>query len=446
MRPLSSNTQTALLFYLAFTGLLLLVTFWPQAIPASGKIINNLKNDNLEEIDLRYKVNQLEEYWQNSLIKSGYKPENIYKLRDEQLLKRQEGVVKIKWVSSYNTIVLPDGADEKELLRLGSEWQSLNNSVGFITDTPKWGYINHYLWLRLTSHFQIRTKYRQVTLPVNQLTLVQPIAELTNKLPGLVPQLPPELDTGELLRLLPELAEKVPVDKVPDDLKQFKTPLNKKARIAIIIDDVGFVKGPADEMLKIPEALTWAVLPGAPYTRKYTEAAKERGFEILLHLPLEPLSGAENPGPGIIKRNWTKEEISRQLKKDLAELPDAVGINNHMGSAGTSDERFMKILMSEIKQENKFFIDSFTTSKSVAEKFARIYQVPFAKRQVFIDNENDLESKKEAIQELIKIALRDGEAIGIAHVREGTAKAIKEMIPEFVKNGIEIVPVSELVK
>ena len=274
--------------------------------------------------------------------------------------------------------------------------------------------------------------------------MIQPVSGFKGKLPGLVPAFPPEFNPEILPKSLPVKIPKVPPFKKPDLEKP--PHVKKQAQVAIIIDDVGFVTEPADEMLKVPAHLTWAILPGAPYTRKYTEAAKEHGIEVLLHLPLEPISKNNNPGPGLIKREWNEAEIADQLNKDLAELPEAVGINNHMGSAGTSDGPFMGVLMKEIKQHRLFFVDSLTIAGSVAEKYARLNQVPFAKRKVFIDNESTLESKEAALHELIRIALRDGEAIGIAHVRTGTAQAIIEMLPEFVKAGIEIVPVSELVR
>jgi polysaccharide deacetylase 2 family uncharacterized protein YibQ len=127
-------------------------------------------------------------------------------------------------------------------------------------------------------------------------------------------------------------------------------------------------------------------------------------------------------------------------------IPGAVGVNNHMGSAGTADYRLMLVLMSEIKKRNLFFIDSLTTPRSVGDKCAALYRVPMAKRNVFIDNAEDLDSKIRALEELLRYALKYGTAIGIGHARPGTGEAILTMLPKFAAAGVEIAPVSQLVK
>jgi polysaccharide deacetylase 2 family uncharacterized protein YibQ len=413
-RPLEPTVKTALIFYLIFAGLLTVVTLWP---PASRTAIGQLSDN-----------------------KSATTISGTIELR----LKQQDGKEKLQWISAESTIVLPATATKSQLIRLSSQWETLNHSFGFNINSTRWGYSNGFLRVKLNSSVRLVFGNRFINLPLEQLSLIQPVSEFKGKLPGLVPTFPPQVTPVILPKRLPLAVPKVPSIKKPGMEKPLH--IKKQAKVAIIIDDVGFVTGPADAMLKIPAHLTWAILPDAPYTRKYTEAAIEHGFEILLHLPLEPLSSSNNPGPGLIKRDWSEEQIASQLDKDLAELPEAVGINNHMGSAGTSDGPFMEILMKEIKQHRIFFVDSLTIAGSVAEKYARSNKVPFAKRKVFIDNGSTLDSKEAALRNLMRIALRDGEAIGIAHVRIGTAQAIIEMLPEFVKAGIEIVPVSELVR
>jgi uncharacterized protein len=217
-----------------------------------------------------------------------------------------------------------------------------------------------------------------------------------------------------------------------------------KARVAIIIDDVGFLQQPGIEMLQVPARLTWSVLPFGPYSKELALAGHKRGFEVMLHLPMAAIHGKIHPGPGLIDRNWSKEKMLAQLAADLQAVPGATGINNHMGSPGHQDQALMRTLMQEIKIRHLFYIDSLTDF-SIAGHYAKLYQVPFAKRDVFIDHYRDLAANEASLQQLIKIALKNGSAIGIGHTREGTAKEITEMLPEFAKAGVAIVPVSELV-
>lgn len=234
------------------------------------------------------------------------------------------------------------------------------------------------------------------------------------------------------------------VSAINDKATQSLESLKSKARVAIIIDDVGEQLQPAEELLQIPAQLTWSVLPYRPYTKELALAGQKHGFEILLHLPMASIHGKINPGPGMIDRNWSKEKMLGQLEADLQEVPDATGINNHMGSVGRNDLALMTVLMQELKKRHLFYVDSLTDF-SLAENYASQYRVPFAKRDVFIDHYRDLTANEDSIRQLIRIASRKGFAIGIGHAREGTATEIKDMLPEFSKAGVAIVPVSELV-
>jgi polysaccharide deacetylase 2 family uncharacterized protein YibQ len=404
----------------------------------------------LTAIDPVTQEKMMRDCWDQLLVKSGYQI-------NSQTIQTRFGVKKDRhrtfpWVRSEMQFVLPavvwpdsSHSMERSLLRLGSTWKGLAKSGGLFISQARWGYSHSCLWVKIDSHFQFQMPGARFIIPAQQITLVQPIR-------------PSKIGKFQIIGLVPSPDPKISTGRIPKEIRDTNTnknpprPLNWETeeseagpRVAIIIDDIGYCRKPADEMLKIPAKLTWAILPFAPYSAEYLEAAKAHGCEIILHLPLEPVDHRQNPGPGEIIKEWSRDQIIGQLNKDLNTVYGAVGINNHMGSAGTQDDRLMEILMREIKQRKLFFVDSMTGADSVAQRYAGIYRVPFAKRKVFIDNEPDLESKKAALRELIHLAVRDGAAIGIAHAREGSAQAITEMLPEFIKAGVEIVPVSELV-
>lgn len=430
MRPLTTNQKTALIFYLAYAGLLCIVSLWSPVKPAvSGKL-------NPDQIELQKGLNDLSNLqksfdvlWKEALNRQGWGQERHILSAESKLEEYKLGKVEVKWINVSSNILLPENATEKDLVELINDWEDINRSLELDSTKIKWGYQKKQLWLKLSNGLSVKAPGGIKTFPIRQLTLITtPKAELNNKWPGIIPRLPPEIrPPGKV--------------EIPKDI-----PVIKKPRVALIIDDVGSVRKAADAMLKVPARLTWAVLPFTPHGKEYIQAAKERGFEVILHLPMEPLDRSNSPGPGVIKGEWTEEEIIKQLEANLNQVPGAVGINNHMGSAGTADERLMGIIMGYLKNKDLFFIDSMTSQHSLGEAIARRYQVKFNKRNVFIDNLKDLTSKKNALRELIKLALRKGEAIGIGHVRDGTAEAIIEMLPEFEKAGIAIVPVSELVK
>lgn len=427
MRPLTPIEKTAFIFYLVYAGILLFFSYWNPAQPVTSDRLN-LRDEELGngQSDFTSLQRAFEDLWEKALSRKGWDRSKLLIQTENKLEEDNLNRTAVKWVNAKSKYLLPDNATAEDLAELVAEWENINHSLNLKQGDPQWGYQRGQLWLRLNSELPVNLEGSAKNLPVQQLTIVIPAgADLNRNWPGLIPRLPP--------RIPPPVVERPQAQ-----------PLVQKPRVALIIDDVGSVRKAADAMLQVPAKLTWAVLPFTPYAAEYAEAARERGFEVMLHLPLEPLDRKNNPGPGLIRRDWTEEEIIAQLEANLNQVPGAVGINNHMGSAGTADERLMDLIMGHIKAKGLYFVDSMTTDRSVGEAVARRYQVRFKKRHVFIDNLPDIDSKKKALRELIKVALVKGEAIGIGHVRDGTAEAIIEMLPEFEEAGIELVTVSEL--
>jgi polysaccharide deacetylase 2 family uncharacterized protein YibQ len=217
-------------------------------------------------------------------------------------------------------------------------------------------------------------------------------------------------------------------------------------RAAIIVDDVGVVPG-TDRFLSLPAALTFAVLPFAPYAKDDALLASAAGRTVLLHLPLEAANGA-NPGPGVIRGAWSQEQILAQLDADLAAVPGAVGANNHMGSRGTSDEALMRILLPALQKRGMFFVDSMTPAKrkfSASGRVARSLGMQYSARDIWLDNGDSREAVEAQLRKLLMTAKKRGHAIGICHAnRPYTLAALTAVLPEFAKAGIRIVPVTEL--
>jgi len=161
---------------------------------------------------------------------------------------------------------------------------------------------------------------------------------------------------------------------------------------------------------------------------------------------MEANDSSTNPGPGAIKLYMPEEEIRQTVRKCLLNFPYIIGTNNHMGSKITENRKIMEIILEEIRESNIFFIDSITSKNSVAYEIAQEMGIKSAVRSVFLDNENDMDYIKEQMLKVQETALREGEVIAIGHSRINTFYVLKMMTPELIKAGIEIVPLSELVK
>lgn len=226
----------------------------------------------------------------------------------------------------------------------------------------------------------------------------------------------------------------------------FFTQPQPQAKLAIIIDDFGFNRRGTEELLNIQRPLTAAVLPFRPYAKKDARLAKEAGLEVILHQPLEPLSPQANPGEGAIYTDMQEEEIKEIFIKNLNSLPQVVGVNHHMGSKASANQRVMQGLLDLIKARDLFYIDSSTSQDSVAAHLARENDVPTKENYLFIDNIDDKQEIKEMILHLAEVALDKGELLIIGHVKENTAQAIKETIPKLEEKGIKLVYASQMVK
>jgi len=165
----------------------------------------------------------------------------------------------------------------------------------------------------------------------------------------------------------------------------------------------------------------------------------------MLHQPMEPdeLSRV-NPGPGVLLTSMSPDDIIRQLNANLDEIPDIKGVNNHMGSKMTANAPQMRQIFSVLKKRDLFFVDSRTTSKSVCRLSAGLLQVPFAERDVFLDHRHDAAFIRKQIKTLIRIAKKDGHAIGIAHPHATTCTVLNDSMGELKKQ-VDIVPVSQVV-
>ena len=217
----------------------------------------------------------------------------------------------------------------------------------------------------------------------------------------------------------------------------------KKPLVAIIIDDMGYRKAVGEQFLKLDMELSFSFLPFGPHTRDLSQKAKQLGKDILLHLPMEPNDLKSDPGPGALMVSMNKKTIQKIFKKDLAEVPMAIGVNNHMGSRFTCNPKAMRIVLEQVRAEGLFFLDSLTISKSVGFAMAGAMGIKTIKRDVFLDNNLNKKKIINQLESLVKIAEKYGQAIGIGHPNRETLDAVIEF-GSRLKSRVSLVGVHEL--
>lgn len=211
--------------------------------------------------------------------------------------------------------------------------------------------------------------------------------------------------------------------------------------IAIIIDDLGLNREAGQRLLAMDQPLTLAFLPHRPYSREQARAAAANGKEVILHLPMANKARIAL-GPGGLAADMSRQQTQRTLRRALASVPAATGINNHMGSLLTQVQEPMNWVMEELAGRDLLFIDSRTTAATVAQATALSKNVPAMSRDVFLDNKRDEASIHRQFRQLLKEARQKGTAIGIGHPYDETLDYLEKILPKLDRHGYAIATVS----
>ena len=239
-----------------------------------------------------------------------------------------------------------------------------------------------------------------------------------------------------------EIPDHETVEPVPPPVDETDT----RPKVAIIIDDMGYGNGIQHRFLDLPYVITYSVLPHSPDQVEIANIAHDKGREVLLHLPMEPLEYPKvDSGPGTLLASMTTDTMIDVLNENLAAVPHIVGVNNHMGSRLTMESGALYPIFTVLKKNNLFFVDSRTTRHTVCRPSARLFQLPFAQRDVFLDHVRTEDFVEKQLKLLVRVAEKRGQAIGIGHPYKPTYKILKSRLPE-INEQVKLVPVSELVR
>ncbi|WP_437889129.1 divergent polysaccharide deacetylase family protein [Phytobacter sp. V91] len=198
-------------------------------------------------------------------------------------------------------------------------------------------------------------------------------------------------------------------------------------KLAIVIDDFGYRPQTENQVLAMPAALSVAVLPNAPHAREMATKAHNAGHEVLIHLPMAPLS-KQPLEKDTLRPEMSSAEIERIISDAVSKVPYATGLNNHMGSAMTSSLFGMQKVMQALSRYDLYFLDSMTIGNSQAMRAASGTGVKVIKRRVFLDdtqNESDIRAQ---FNRAVELARRNGSAIAIGHPHPATVRVLQQMM------------------
>lgn len=231
-------------------------------------------------------------------------------------------------------------------------------------------------------------------------------------------------------------------------LQRYSGYSREAGSLSIIIDDFGRTN---QQMLirfaDLDIAWTASVIPGNPFSRNQARYLSDRNIPILLHMPMEPEAGDDwDLGEGAIYSDTPVADVDRLIGEAADEIAVMQGLNNHMGSMATTNPRLMRALMESLRKRNLYFIDSFTTPSSVAIDEAVRAGIRWARRDIFLDPEDDTRVIEEQLQRALAEARRSGSVILIGHPREKTLEVLLRWIPRIRDAGFQFVTVDKLLR
>ncbi len=220
-------------------------------------------------------------------------------------------------------------------------------------------------------------------------------------------------------------------------------------RMAILLDDAGANYEIIERFLmenKYPIAV--AVLPYLQYSKEIAYAISSYKKTLFLHLPMQPKSyPTTDPGEGALLVNMPEVIVKELTKRALDSFDVYVdGVNNHMGSAFTENREKMRQALSVVKEYTDLFVDSKTSSGSVAYDECVSQGMRCAMNNHFIDNQDDVNKIIEKLYEAAVYAKKHGEVLVIGHMRSKTLDALEIALPILEDRKIIIVPVEQVIK
>lgn len=255
----------------------------------------------------------------------------------------------------------------------------------------------------------------------------------------------------------PDLIEQTPQGALPIIAADGRRPLDiyarqwsgaRGARVAIVIGGLGLSQtGSQNAIRTLPPEITLAFSPEGNSLGRWMQAARQEGHEVLMQIPLEPFDYPRvNPGRNTLAVDAPAAATLENLHKSMARITNYTGVMNYMGARFTAEPAAMTPVMQDIARRGLLYLDDGTSARSQADTIAAQQGTPFAASDLTIDARQERGNILKKLDELERIARAKGTAIATGSAFDVTVEAVTSWANEAKARGIEIVPVSALVR
>jgi polysaccharide deacetylase 2 family uncharacterized protein YibQ len=254
-----------------------------------------------------------------------------------------------------------------------------------------------------------------------------------------------------------ELLEDSPQGRLPvtgpDGLRpmdQYARPWSgaRGIRIALVVGGLGLSQtGTQNALRQLSPDVTMAFAATGNSLQRWMQEARRSGHEILLQVPFEPFDYPDNnPGPHTLRVALDAKKNLSELHYSLAQITNYTGIMNFLGGRFLSDAGALEPVMRDIGRRGLLFLDDATSAQTLTGTLAGTIGVPHGFADMVVDDQIDRTAILKKLDELERIARRNGGAIGVASAFDESVAAISQWMDEAGTRGIEFVGVSALVK
>lgn len=231
-------------------------------------------------------------------------------------------------------------------------------------------------------------------------------------------------------------------------MEQYARPWSgaRATRIAIVVGGLGLSQtGTQRAIRELPGEVTLAFAASGNSLPRWMQEARRGGHEILLQMPLEPFDAADSdPGPYTLQVGRKAERNLADLHRAMGRLTNYTGIVNHMGGRFLADADALEPVMRDIAGRGLLFLDDGSSAQSLSGTIAGAIEAPYAVADLQLDGELSHDTILRKLDELERLARRNGTAIGIASAFDESVDAIRDWCEEASGRGIEIVGAAAL--
>ncbi len=227
--------------------------------------------------------------------------------------------------------------------------------------------------------------------------------------------------------------------------RPFSDPF-QRPRISILLGGLGMSQSATlTAIQQLPGAVTLSFNPYAQKLQDWIDQSRAAGHEVMLELPMEPMDYPDDdPGPHTLLTSMDANANLEQTEWLLGRVVGYVGVTNYMGSRFTASAEALRPVLQSLQNRGLMFLDTGTSSHSVAGQVADEVGLVQAANNRFIDTKASRAAIDARLAELERMARARGSAIGVAFPYPVSIERIAAWAETLERRGLTLAPISNL--